>query len=189
MSLCTTACDRFFSIPELRLSLSDHVEANADISKLARVDRLSYSLLVPLLLTNIDVRLKDVVSVASLLKAHPELAYRCISLRVRSPDFEDVRSCDKGRREAFKAKCEELAFVLRALSKHGRLTTFEWLWEAGWLDEDEVPRSVWEALESNAPSLQKVDIALSKADGASLVSGHASLHFTNWLTVTRQTTE
>ena len=69
MSLCTTACERFFSIPELRLSLSDHVEANADISKLARVDRLSYSLLVPLLLTNIDVRLKDVVSVASLLKA------------------------------------------------------------------------------------------------------------------------
>ena len=173
MSLYPTACDRFFAIPELRLSLSDHVEDKTDLCKLARVDRLSYSLLIPLLFTEIDVRLKGISPVAELLKSHPQLGYRCVTLRVRSPDLEDVRSSETERRKAFKAKCEDLAFVLRSLSHHGRLATFEWLWEPGWLDDDEVPVSVWEALEINAPSLEKVDIALSKADGATWVSHHS----------------
>ena len=60
MSSPTSACSRFFAIPELRLSLSEHVEHKADLTKLARLDRLSYALLTPLLFTHIDVRLKDI---------------------------------------------------------------------------------------------------------------------------------
>ena len=66
-------------------------------------------------------------------------------------------------------KCSELAFVLRCLSKYGRVATFEWIWESGWLEDDEVPAAVWEALQLNASSLQKLDISLSKTDGANWV--------------------
>lgn len=167
-----SAVSRFFSIPELRITLSAQIAQKADLSKFARVDRLSHLLVTPLLFADIDVRLKDILAIAQAFRSRPDLTYRCMVLRVRSPDYEDVRCNEAERKKLFGMKCDELAFVLRAMSSYGRLSTFEWLWEPGWLDDDQVPLPVWEAIRLNAHSLQKVDVALSKADGESWVSSN-----------------
>ncbi|KAJ3524319.1 hypothetical protein NM688_g8584 [Phlebia brevispora] len=160
------AVSRFFSLPELRIHLGGHLDKKCDLSSFSRLDQLSRYVVGPLVFATIDVRLKDIVVIADAFRSRPDLACRTSTLTVRSPDLEDVRCRDVDRRKFFQDKCRDLAYVLRVLSQYGRLEKFEWLWESGWLENDAVPLAVWDALAMNAPSLKKLDIALSSADGA-----------------------